>query len=335
MKIKTLLCLLMTCFGVLTACQTETKNVKQGNASNDSQNTKPQPTINTPTFNADSAFTYVKKQVDFGPRVPTTPAHKNCAAWLSNTLKQWADTVIVQAVEIKSPRTQKNLPCYNITASFNPENKNNRIVLASHWDSRPMADEDTQRQNEPILAANDGASGVGVLLEIARILKANPLNNIGIDIVFFDIEDDGVPEVPNSYCLGSQYWSRHLPYATYSPRYGVLLDMVGAKNATFYQELNSMTFAPSVVLNIWNNAATLGYSNFFIGEQTQNAITDDHFYVSQLANFPMIDIIHYTPQSTFGSYWHTHNDNMEIIDRSTLKAVGQTVLYTIFKQEYN
>ncbi len=231
-----------------------------------------------------------------------------------------------------------------IIASFNTKVRK-RILLAAHWDTRPYADKDITGRYEPIDGANDGASGVGTLLEIARILGTNEKPDIGIDIIFFDGEDYGehedVTDVPMKnglvqiwWCLGSQYWADHPHVPKYSAYYGILLDMVGAKNARFYKEGGSMQFAPKVVDKVWTTARSLGYSNYFISTNSPG-IMDDHIFVNRDAKIPMVDIVEFDPDSPsyyFGSYHHTNKDNMSIIDKQTLQAVGETVLYTIYNE---
>ena len=288
------------------------------------------PSVNVPKFDASSAYDFIKKQVDFGARTPSTPEHKACAEWLEQTLGSFADEVMVQEAEV-TVYTGKKVPMYNIIGSFNPENKE-RILLAAHWDTRPFADQDDERTDEPILGANDGGSGVGVLLEIASILKAQKVD-IGVDIIFFDVEDYGNPETDNSYCLGSQYWGKNLHKPNYTAKYGILLDMVGAADAIFLKEQISMLYAADVVEKVWKTASELGYGSYFSHETTRTPITDDHRYVNELAKIPMIDIIHYTSEGGFGDFWHTHDDDMKIIDKGALKAVGHTVLTVIYRED--
>jgi len=289
-----------------------------------------------PQFNGDSAYFFIQKQVEFGPRVPNTSAHKACGNYLVQVLKDMGATVIEQDF-IATAFSGTKLESKNIIAQFNPSQKE-RILLGAHWDSRPFADQDTDNQDHPIDGANDGASGVGVLLEIMRILQSDSTAPVGVDIILFDSEDYGQPEgmdyQPDTWCLGAQHWAKNLHQPNYSPKYGILLDMVGAKDAKFYKEGISLEYAPNVVKKVWKTGSKLGYENFFV-EQSAGAITDDHFYVNRLARIPMIDIIQHDPNSTsyFGSYWHTHNDNMEVIDKATLKAVGQTVLQVIYNEK--
>ncbi|TCO07918.1 M28 family peptidase [Natronoflexus pectinivorans] len=297
------------------------------------------PDLVTPEFNADSAYYFIEKQVSFGPRVPNTPEHIACAEYLAATLERFGADVIVQEAEVRAfDNTRLNIR--NIIGQFQPE-KSERLLLFAHWDTRPFADHDPDpaMRNTPILGANDGGSGVGVLLEIARHLQENPTHP-GIDIIFFDAEDYGIPDHihvpyrPDTWCLGSQYWGQNPHVRNYYARFGILLDMVGAKDAQFYREQHSLRFAPRLVDHIWNIAHELGYGawfNFGIG----GLITDDHVYVYKHLNIPSVNIIQHDPTSptSFGSYWHTHADNMDIIDKATLKAVGQTVMEVIYREK--
>jgi glutaminyl-peptide cyclotransferase len=305
----------------------------------DQQKTASKPRLEVPDFNADSAYHYIQTQVEFGPRVPNTPEHEACAQWLSDKMDSLGADVIVQEGRVTAfDNTTLNIK--NIIAQFQPE-KSNRLLLFAHWDSRPFADhdEDPAMRNQPIDGANDGASGVGVLMEIARHLKDNP-TYLGIDIIFFDAEDYGIPghlniqHKPDTWCLGSQYWGQNPHKKNYYSRYGILLDMVGAQNAQFYQERASLSMAPKIVKHIWETAGNLGYDNYFIFRQG-GYITDDHIYVNKHTGIPAVNIIEFNPasQSSFGDYWHTHNDDMDIIDRNTLKAVGQTVMSVLYREE--
>lgn len=293
-----------------------------------------------PAFNADSAYHYIQSQVNFGPRVPNTTEHDACGDYLAQILQSHGATVTNQYADVTA-YDGTILKARNIIGSFDPENKK-RVALFAHWDTRPWADNDKDEANHytPILGANDGASGVGVLLEIARqIQKQQP--SIGIDIIFFDAEDYGTPQfykgnhAEDTWCLGSQYWSRVPHTEGYNARFGILLDMVGGKDATFWQEGFSSEYAPSLVKKVWNKAARLGYGNYFI-DQKGGYVTDDHLYVNRIAKIPTIDIIptqETDETSGFGSFWHTVNDNMDVIDKSTLKAVGQTVMEVIYNEK--
>ncbi len=306
--------------------------------------------VNPPEFSADSAYNYVRQQVNFGPRVPNSIQHVACGDWLTATMKSFGANVIEQKFTIKA-FDGTILNARNIIVSFNPENKS-RVLLCAHWDTRPFADKDPDKNKwrKPIDGANDGASGVGILLEIARLMQITP-TTVGIDIILFDAEDYGTPEFadeskqdilnPNfitSWCLGSQYWALNQHVSNYNPRFGILLDMVGSGDARFNKEKHSIDSAPDVLNLVWNTAAKLGYASLFNDQEVQGVI-DDHVMINR-AGLRCIDIIDTKPQTwtmgmggyQFGSYHHTHKDNMEIIDRNTLKAVGQTLMEVIYNQ---
>lgn len=294
--------------------------------------TEEKPYVAPPNFNPDSAYAFIAKQVSFGPRVPGTVAHKKCAEWLESKFKQYTPHVIVQTAKVQA-HTGEELPIYNIMARFKPETSN-RILLCAHWDTRPFADMDQGNKNSRFDGADDGGSGTAVLIEIARLLNQTPCE-AGIDIVLFDAEDYGTTEGGNdSYCLGSQYWSKNPPVPGYFAKYGILLDMVGAKGARFAKEGFSMQAAPSVVEKVWKTAERLGYGKYFTHELAPG-VTDDHYFIRKFTGIPVIDIINYgkhNGERGFGSHWHTRNDNMDIIDKEVLKAVGQTVLDVIYNE---
>lgn len=300
-----------------------------------------QPEVKTynpvPAFNADSAYAFIQKQVDFGPRVPNTAPHRQTAEWLVEKLTGYGWEVETQEFTAKA-YDGKILELTNIIAAHNP-GATKRILLAAHWDTRRIADKDTERIDEPIDGANDGGSGVGVLLEIARVLSSDELQpDVGVDIILFDGEDDGEPEHRSQrdhsqiwWCLGSQHWSKTPHKRGYTAYFGILLDMVGGRGARFYKEGYSMQYAKNVVDKVWKYGHDLGHSDFFIMRRAE-AITDDHLFVNENANIPMINIIEYSPDYGFGHYHHTHADNMDLIDRKTLQVVGETVLFTIYQE---
>jgi glutaminyl-peptide cyclotransferase len=286
--------------------------------------------VPTPDFNADSAYSFVKAQVDFGPRIPGTKAHAQCADYLVSKLKSFGFTVTVQNGTIKT-FDQKQFILKNIIAQFNPAAQN-RIMLCSHWDTRPFADEDTKDPDKPFDSANDGPSGVGTALEIARQINiSHP--SIGVDIIYFDLEDYGTSGNNDSWCLGSQYWSQNILPSNYYAKFGILMDMVGGANAIFPKESMSVDFNSDVVDKVWNIANEAGYGNYFMSQKRQFVGVDDHVYVNR-AGIPCIDIIEYNQASGgFGDYHHTHKDNMSLIDKNTLKAVGQTLLEVIYREK--
>jgi glutaminyl-peptide cyclotransferase len=289
----------------------------------------------SPAFNADSAYAYVKKQVDFGPRVPGTKAHAQCAAFFVQKLKSFQLEVQQQGGSVTT-YNGKTFQLKNIIASYKPEAQT-RILLLSHWDSRPIADEDITDTDQPIDGADDGGSSSAVLLELARQISASNLN-IGVDFFFSDLEDYGQPnnsvsiKMPDSWCLGTQYWTAHPHKANYTAKYGILLDMVGAKGAIFPKEGTSMFYAAGVQENIWQIAAKMGYANSFIYAE-MGQTTDDHLYVNKNANIPCVDIVHMDPQTgTYGTHHHRHSDNMSIIDKTTMKMVGQVVMEVLWQE---
>lgn len=298
-----------------------------------------------PSFNADSAYAFTKAQCDFGPRDMNSRGHDLCGEWIVSKFKEYGCKVTTQTATLAGYDGTK-LRSRNIMASINPE-ATTRILLCAHWDSRPWADNDPDSANwrKPILAANDAASGVAVMLELARIIGKSKdekafNKQLGIDFVCFDAEDWGTPQWADvadnadSWALGAQYWSKNLPQG-YEARYGILLDMVGGVGAKFYREGMSMQYAPEIVKKVWRAAREVGFGSYF-PKKDGGVITDDHVPVNQFAKIPTIDIIPYyadCQQSSFGPTWHTLADNMENIDKNTLKAVGQTLVQVIYKEK--
>lgn len=294
--------------------------------------------IVTVSFDADSAYAFCAQQCDFGPRTMNSEAHEQCGQWIVEKFKNFGMEVTEQRATLTG-FDGTPLQGNNIIARYQPQ-LSNRILLCAHWDSRPWADNDPDEANhtKPVMAANDGASGVAVMLEVARVLSADTcLLPIGVDFVCFDAEDWGAEDVSESWALGAQYWAKsisHEPSAT-KPRYGILLDMVGGIGARFYQERLSLQYAPQVVERVWKSASVAGYSSFF-PQDKGGGITDDHGPVNQVAGIPCIDIIPYYPdcaESSFGPTWHTINDDMQHIDRGTLKAVGQTLIQVLYTEK--
>ena len=322
---------------LIFGCESSKKSIDHVGKKNSKQ------TITVPSFDSDSAYSFIQKQVSFGPRVPNSVEHKLCGEFLARKLQSYGAEIELQEFR-EQAYNGTVLYLKNIIASYNPDVKK-RILLGAHWDSRPYADKDVEGRYTPIDGANDGASGVGVLLEVARAISKNENPRIGVDIIFFDGEDYGehedVDDVPMKnglvqiwWCLGSQYWADHPHTPKYSAYYGIILDMVGSRNARFFKEGGSMQFAPKVVKKVWDTARSLGYSNFFINSNSPG-IMDDHIFINRDAKIPTINIVEYDPNSPsyyFGGYHHTRKDNMDIIDKQTLQAVGETVMYTIYNE---
>lgn len=336
MKRKNIILIMMVL--AFFACDHQTENVKQKTENGKSS------TLNIPAFNADSAYAFVKAQTDFGPRVPASEAHEQCAQWLVNKLSEYADTVMVQEFRTRLFNGQ-GIDGKNIIASFNP-NASKRIVLCSHWDSRPFADHDPDEANwnHPIDGANDGASGVGVLIENARCFHNQPLSEkLGVDIVLFDLEDYGprsdeaelyYDERHNYWALGSQYWAAQPHIPGYHANFGILLDMVGGSEPTFMKEYFSLEYAAWLSNKVWRTAQNLGYRPYFVNELGE-PITDDHISLNEVAGIPTIDIIDLKPNSVNGSFpdtWHTLEDNIENIDKNTLEMVGIVLNHTVYAE---
>jgi hypothetical protein len=286
-----------------------------------------------PSFNSDSAYHFVQEQVNFGPRVPNSVAHKEAMEYFSNKLKEYAGSNAVFVQEFEAEGYDEQLELGNVIAAFNLTAPD-RIMLSAHWDSRPRADMDSTRKEEAILGADDGGSGVAVLLELARIFRDNP-PPIGVDIVLFDGEDYGKSGSLEKYFLGSRYWSNNPPVPGYSPRFGILLDMVGAKGAQFPKEQYSVSYAPNLVDEVWNIAEEKGHDNYFLNELGA-AVSDDHVIVNEQARIPIINIINHgrteRGSAQFAPHWHTQGDNMDIISRQTMQAVGDVMAELIYNR---
>ncbi|WP_395259737.1 M28 family peptidase [Halalkalibaculum sp. DA3122] len=287
-----------------------------------------------PVFNADSAYHYIRQQVEFGPRNPGSEGHRLTKAYLIGKLAEAAGERRVFAQHFTHVGYQGDtLRMSNIIAAFNPS-ASDRIMLCAHWDTRPRAEKDPDAPDKPIVGADDGGSGVAVLLELARLFKDTP-PPIGVDLVLFDGEDYGKEGEMDRYFLGSRYWANNPPVKGYSPRFGILLDMVGGQNAQFPKEKNSLHFAPALVNELWQIAEEKGYSDLFV-EQEGAAISDDHVVINRILGIPTIDIIRHQRGSDssvqFAPYWHTHNDDMDIISRETLKAVGEVLTELIYNR---
>lgn len=323
MKNVTFVAIILALFAV-NGCKND---VKDPHTTKDKPQTQPKPKVEV-SFNADSAYQYVADQVAFGPRIPGTRAHIAALGYLRNKLAEYCDTVFIQSGEFRNSSDQ-DLQVYNVIGKFNPAS-NQRFVLAAHWDTRPIADEDPINPTGSFDGANDGASGVGVLIEVARQLSTlHP--KLGIDIVFFDREDGGeMGGLRDTWCVGSQYWSNNAMESGFQAQNGIVLDMVGAKGATFAHEGFSNKFHQNLLAEVWRTGQDLGYGSYFLNI-TGSMITDDHVFMNQFGGVPTIDIIHYdlNTQNRFPQHWHTHADKLDVIDSNTLKAVGHTVLQVV------
>ena len=305
---------------------------------------KKQAVATRPSFSSDSAYAYIERQMAFGPRVPNSNAHMQCAVWLIEQLKAFGAEVELQKGFMPDYKGD-NQQIYNIIGHFTPVQRDSsahtsaRILLGAHYDTRPWCDEeeDYSERFYNVPGANDGASGVGVLLEVARQLglkKADSTLSAPVDIIFFDCEDMGTPRVytgaerEDTWCLGSQLWATNYAKnsaAVYS--FGIILDMVGAPDAVFPLEMYSTRYASNYQHQIWRAAEQLGYGSMWVKQQSY-PITDDHYYINYIAGIPCVDVIHYDIRNATGfpHWWHTRNDNMDNISKSTLQAVGEVVM---------
>ena len=321
MRISYIVILLLV---ALFACKNEAKKTTTSET--------PTTRLNVPAINKDSAFAYVKAQVDFGARVPGTAAHTRCGDWIVSKCKEFGAEVIEQKFDGQT-YTGLKFQARNIIASYNPAIKK-RILLLAHWDSRFEADHDADKakQKNPVIGADDGASGVGVLLEIARQLKANPIPNLGVDLLITDAEDQGSEGGgEDNWCLGTQYWSKNKHVPGYTAKYGILLDMVGARGPRFTKDGTSISYANALVDKVWSLAQRMGYGNYYVNDNS-SAIIDDHYYINKLTGIPTIDIVNRPTSDKFPPHHHTTQDVMSVIDTDALKASGQVVLAVIYRE---
>jgi len=304
--------------GFLFSCKSDVKKAPEA----------PLPRAVIPRADADSSFSFIAKQVGFGVRVPGSDGHVKTKDWIVAKMKSYGAEVEVLPFKA-SFLGQKDLQAYNIVAKINPTHEK-RIALFAHWDTRLIAekDSDPKKTNEPILGAVDGGSGVAGLMEIARLIHTNGIN-LGVDFVFFDAEDQGLGD-DNNWCIGSQKWSVQVAENENKPALGILLDLIGAQGATYYKEGISVFYAKDLVNKVWALANGMNkgqyFKNDFVGE-----IMDDHFHVNKIAGIPTIDIIETLPSGNFAKYHHTHNDNLTAIDKENLAAVIQVVTAVVYK----
>jgi len=271
----------------------------------------------TPTFDSNKSFEYLKKQCAFGPRPPGTTAHIKTKEYLTSELKKFANSVVLQNFIHK--RGEKTINLTNVIAIFGP-NVDKKVILAAHWDTRPFADKDPDKdkRNQPIMGANDGASGVAVLLELARAFKSSP-PPVKVIMVLFDGEDYG--KTTSEMFLGSRYFAHNIR-PEWFPDYGVLLDMIGDKDLNIYIEQNSLNAAPEVVNRVWKTASDLGLKEFY--NKVGYGITDDHIELINVG-IECIDIIDFDYP-----YWHTLQDTPDKCSPISLGIIGKLLLELIY-----
>jgi len=286
------------------------------------QNRPSGPDPSVPVFDGQAAHALIERQVAFGPRAPGTEGHAAQLAWMEAYLRERADSVELQPFTHRS-RDGRTLQMANVIARFRPDAAD-RILLAAHWDTRPTADADRDeaRRAEPILGANDGASGVAVLLQLADVLSRHG-PPIGVDIILFDGEDWARGEM----FLGSKHFAANLPQG-YRPLYGVLVDMVGDRNPVFPTEGYSQQYAPEVVDRVWRLAADVGFGEYF-PRANQGYIEDDHVPLNE-AGLRTINIIdfEYGPGNRF---WHTHEDVLANTGPRGLEVVGVVLAHLVYR----
>lgn len=306
----------------LTSCEQ-----KQPEKQTTQQQTKQNMAKTFPVFSGNNAYDYLAKQTNFGPRNPNSAGHKQCLQFLETELKKYSEKVILQHFTEKGYDETLNLT--NVFAQFKPELQQ-RILLIAHWDTRPRADEDPdpKKRDQPILGANDGASGVAVLLELARLFKDTP-PSIGVDILLVDGEDYGYSTRDGNtdlYFLGAKYFAK-TKSPSYQPEYGILLDMIGDRDLQIPLEQNSLHFAPQLMDIVWTTAEEIGVTNFI--RVPGESISDDHLSLNAVG-IPTIDLIDFQYP-----HWHTHQDTPDKCSPESLESVGKVlsaVIYTKLKK---
>jgi len=282
-----------------------------------------------PDFDEDHAFEYLVAQCDFGPRNPGSEGYYACLDFIINELDQSADDIILQDFRYQEQRYRKRYDLQNIIARFNPD-ASFQTIISAHWDTRPWADQEDNRRdrNQPIIGANDGASGVAVLLELAKIMGETP-PPIGVNLVFFDGEDLGVPGENETYCQGSRYFAKNLPIPR--PDEAINLDMIGDKQLHLPVEKYSLEYNPKLVRYLWGRADDMGLDAFDI--TPQYAIYDDHVPLYEIAGIPAIDLIDFKYPNPYANFWHTMNDVPENCSAESLEQVGKLMVDYIYNRE--
>ncbi len=284
-----------------------------------------------PYFDGAEAFNLLLAQVAFGPRYPGSPGHKKITAFLDDFLRPRADELVVHNTQVIEPATGRPIRATNYLARFNNAQAG-RIMLMAHYDTRNIAEEDpdSARRKEPILGANDGASGVAILLQIASLLVEHQ-PAVGVDLLFLDAEDMGRNGMPGSYALGSQAFVNEIVQVMDGrlPRYVVLLDMVGDSLLTLPLEQYSWSYAREQTSAIWRIAEELGYQQF--ERRAGSAIFDDHVPFLR-AGIPAVDVIDMDYPSTTENYWHTTLDTPDKCSAESLEAVGTVMTTLIFRE---
>ena len=274
-----------------------------------------------PLFDGGKAFQLLEKQCSMGPRMPGSKAHEQCLNWMIDNLESAGFSVQSQPFPFTNPKSGHVSTLHNVIASFGMQK--NRMLLCAHWDSRPWADEDPDPANhiQPVMGANDGASGVAVLLEIARSIKKNP-PSVGVDIVLFDGEDAGVNGKSDTWCQGSSYFADHLPFPVTNTR-AILIDMIGDRDLLLPKEGYSDQYAPGLIRMVWQKAKILGLSSF--QSKIGPFVIDDHIQLLRVG-IPAIDIIDFNYP-----YWHTVEDTPDKCSPESLEIIGTLLLHVLYE----
>jgi glutaminyl-peptide cyclotransferase len=274
-----------------------------------------------PRFDGKKAFSYLVGQCQLGPRNPGSLGHERCKKYLLDKLKLYTNLVKTQAFVYQDKSQKERLELTNIIASFYPE-KRRRVLLCAHWDTRPFADRDpdSSLREKPILGANDGASGVAVLVEMARIISQKE-PKWGVDIILFDGEDYGTEDELEKFCLGSKYFAKNK--GEYKPEFGILLDMIGDKDLNIYKEGYSARYAQEVADFVWGAAHKLKFDCFY--DSTKHFMYDDHFPLLE-AGIRCIDIIDFDYP-----YWHTTQDTPDKCSPESLQKIGEVLIEILYR----
>ena len=279
-----------------------------------------------PNFDKGNAFRYLVEQCEFGPRNPGSNGYKQCLDYLQKTLSGFADTILLQPFVLDDLVNENSYDLTNIIARFKVDDPQ-QLLIGAHWDTRPWADEDpdTEKRNNPIIGANDGASGVAVILELARILKASP-PPIGITLVLFDGEDMGRSGTPKSYAQGSLAFAKDLPIE--KPDEAIILDMIGDAELHIPIERNSYHQNRELVKKLWSMAEELSLDAF--ESRIVYTLYDDHVPLWVEAKIPAIDIIDFNYPNSYTNYWHTTQDLPENCSAESLGQVGTLLVHYIY-----